>query len=143
MSVDSEPNATTSARLAIEVVGVRWRAPDGDFAVVDAVDEDGHDHVLVGPLAHLNEGDSADVWGEIRLHPKHGEQVHVQRVRLQEAVSDAALLGALRAVKHVGIQGAQYLLDAHGPEVLAIIDRDPGRALRSVPASGPPGSIRR
>jgi exodeoxyribonuclease V alpha subunit len=137
VSVDPESTAPTAARLVIEVMGVRWRAPDGDFAVVDAVSEEGDAHVLVGPLGHLHEGESAEVWGDIRLHPRHGEQVHVQRVALREAVSDAALLGALRAVKHVGMQGAAYLLDAHGPEVLDVIDRDPDRALRSVPGIGP------
>ena len=137
VSVDPESTAPADARLVIEVMGVRWRAPDGDFAVVDAVSDEGGAHVLVGPLGHLNEGESAEVWGDLRLHPRHGEQVHVHRVVLREPVSDAALLGALRAVKHVGMQGAHTLLEQHGPEVLNVIDRDPEAALRAVPGIGP------
>ena len=137
MSVDSESSAPGPAHLLVEVMGVRWRAPDGDFAVVDAVDERGDDHVLVGPLSHLAEGESAEVWGDIRLHARHGQQLHVSRVRVREAVSETALLGALRAIKHVGLQGASHLLERYGTDVLAVVDRDPRAALRDVPGIGP------
>ena len=137
MSVDSESSAPGPAHLLVEVMGVRWRAPDGDFAVVDAVDEQGDDHVLVGPLAHLAEGESAEVWGDLRLHARHGQQLHVSRVRVREAVSETALLGALRAIKHVGLQGASHLLERYGTDVLAVVDRDPRAALRDVPGIGP------
>ena len=37
---------------------MRWSVPDGDFAVLDAVTEDGDEIVLVGPLGHVREGES-------------------------------------------------------------------------------------
>jgi exodeoxyribonuclease V alpha subunit len=118
-------------------MGVRWRAPDGDFAVVDGIDDGGGAHVFVGPLGHVNEGESVEVWGDVREHARHGQQVHVTRIRMREPVSEVALLGALRAIKHVGLQGASHLLEVHGPEVLNVIDRDPRAALRGVPGIGP------
>ena len=137
VSVVPEGTAPGQAHLVVEVMGVRWRAPDGDFGVIDAVADDGTSHVLVGPVGHLTEGETAEIWGDVRRHARHGEQVHVSRVRLQEAVSEVALLGALRAIKHVGLQGASYLLQEHGTDVLAVIDRDPRAALREVPGIGP------
>ena len=40
--------AAMTDSLAVEVTRVRWRAPDGDFAVLDGVDDDGEEVALVG-----------------------------------------------------------------------------------------------
>ena len=58
--------------------------------------------------------------------------------RVQEPASEQALLAYLGSVKHVGPRGAAWLLERHGPEqVLAVVDRDPERALREIPGIGP------
>ncbi|MDX6730097.1 MAG: exodeoxyribonuclease alpha subunit [Baekduia sp.] len=121
--------------LAAEIVAVRWRADDGGFAVLAAVDGGGDEVVLTGPIAHLNEGDTVEVEGAWREHPRFGRQLHVQQLR-QSAPSEAGLLTLLASVKHVGPRGAQWLLERHGSEVLERIDRDPGARLREVPGIG-------
>ena len=123
--------------LTIEVTAVRFRLDGGDFAVLAGVSDDGQEVVLTGPLAHVHAGESIDVSGDWRRHPRHGQQFAVEQVRVGEPVSEAALLAHLASVKHVGPRGAEWLLVRHGPqEVLDAIDRDPERALRAIPGIG-------
>ena len=118
-------------------MGVRWSVPDGDFAVLDAICDDGEAVVLVGALGHVREGESIAAGGGWRCHPRHGWQFGVQRVRILEPVSDAAVASYLESVKHIGPRGAALLLERYGAgEVLAAIDRDPEGVLRGVPGIG-------
>jgi len=55
---DDAPRDPAAGELTAEVAGVRWSVPDGDFAVLDAVTEDGDEIVLVGPLGHVRGGES-------------------------------------------------------------------------------------
>ena len=124
------------ATLAAEIVAVRWRADDGGFAVLAALDDAGAEIVLTGPIAHLHEGDTVEVAGEWRDHPRHGRQLYCERVKVGPPAGEDALLALLSSVKHVGPRGAAWLLEAHGPEVLEVVDRDPGARLREVPGIG-------
>jgi exodeoxyribonuclease V alpha subunit len=126
-----------SSSLAAEIVAVRWRADDGGFAVLAAVrDDDGEEVVLTGPIAHLHQGDTVEVSGAWREHPKFGRQLHVEQVKVGAPASTDAILTLLESVKHVGPRGAQWLLERHGDEVLEAVDRDPGARLREVPGIG-------
>ncbi|HEX2104178.1 MAG TPA: ATP-dependent RecD-like DNA helicase [Solirubrobacteraceae bacterium] len=123
--------------LTVEVTAVRYAPEEGDFAVLHGISDEGEEVVLTGPLAHVHAGESVDVAGAWRRHPRHGPQFAVERVRVREPESEAALLAYLSSVKHVGPRGAAWLLERHGAgEVLGAIDRDPGRALREVPGIG-------
>src|SRR5918997_4290963 len=132
------PRDTAAGELVAEIMNVRWTVPDGDFAVLDAVSDDGEPVVLVGALGHVREGESVAVGGGWRSHPRHGWQFAVERARILEPVSDAAVKAYLETVKHVGPRGAALLVERYGAgEVLAAIDRDPERVLRGVPGIGP------
>ena len=123
--------------IAAEIVAVRWRADDGGFAVLAAVrEDDGEEVVLTGPIAHLHEGDTVEVSGAWREHPKFGRQLHVVQVKVGAPATTDALLTLLESVKHVGPKGAEWLVERHGGEVLEIVDRDPGTRLREVPGIG-------
>lgn len=123
--------------IAAEIVAVRWRADDGGFAVLAAVrEDDGEELVLTGPIAHLHEGDTVEVSGAWREHPKFGRQLHVVQVKVGAPATTDALLTLLESVKHVGPKGAEWLVGRHGSEVLEIVDRDPGTRLREVPGIG-------
>jgi exodeoxyribonuclease V alpha subunit len=123
------------ASLAAEIVAVRWRADDGGFAVLAAVGDDGEEVTLTGPIAHLHEGDTVEVQGAWREHPRFGRQLHVEHLQVGAASPDA-LITLLSSVKHVGPRGAEWLLARHGDEVLEIVDRDPGARLLEVPGIG-------
>jgi exodeoxyribonuclease V alpha subunit len=129
----------------VEVVSIRYRAPDGDFAVVEALSEEGEEMVLTGALSHLHEGETVGICGQWREHGRHGRQFHVSQVHLREPTSDLALLSYLSSIKHVGRQGAAFLLERHGPEVLRVVDRAPRARLLEVPGIGRgriPGTVR-
>jgi exodeoxyribonuclease V alpha subunit len=135
---DDAPRDATAGELTAEVVGVRWSVPDGDFAVLDGVCDDGEEVSLVGPLAHVREGESIVVAGAWQRHARHGWQFQATRVRVLEPVGDHAVRSYLESVKHVGPHAAALLVERFGArDVLAAIDRDPERVLRSVPGIGP------
>ncbi|HYF27648.1 MAG TPA: AAA family ATPase [Baekduia sp.] len=125
-----------SATLHAEIARVRWRVDDSDFAVLVGVTDEGEEVVLVGPLAHVAEGDVVDVGGRWAEHPRHGRQFAVEQIRVGDPVSEHALVNVLCQVKHVGIQGASWLVERHGAEVLQVLDADPAARLREVPGIG-------
>ena len=134
---DASPSDPAAGELVVEVMNVRWSVPDGDFAVLDGVSEDGESVVLVGALGHVHEGESIVVGGGWRSHARHGWQFAVERVRISEPVSDAAVKAYLMSVKHIGPLAAARLVDRFGAgEVIAAVDRDPERALGSLPGLG-------
>jgi exodeoxyribonuclease V alpha subunit len=136
-SAQDAPQDPAAGELVAEVTNVRWSLPDGDFAVLDAVSDEGEQVVLVGALGHVRGGESVAVGGGWRCHPRHGWQFTVERVRILEPVSDAAVKAYLESVKHVGPRGAALLVERYGAgEVLAAIDRDPERVLGGVPGIG-------
>jgi exodeoxyribonuclease V alpha subunit len=123
--------------LTVEVTAVRYALEEGDFAVLAGISDEGDEVVLTGALAHVHAGESVDVEGDWRRHPRHGAQFAVDRVRVREPTGEAAVLAFLHSIKHVGIRGAAWLVKRHGVEaVLDEIDRDPERALREAPGIG-------
>jgi exodeoxyribonuclease V alpha subunit len=136
--LDAEPFDPDQRTLSVEIAAVRWKAPDGAFAVLAGISDEGEEVVLVGALDHVHEGESVAVEGGWQRHPRHGWRFVAERTRVQEPASEQALLAYLGSVKHVGPRGASWLLERHGPEaVLAAVDRDPERVLREVPGIGP------
>lgn len=134
--MSSRPADPESRLLAIEVAAVRYRVPDGDFAVLSGLTGEGDEVTVTGPLAHLQAGESAEVGGQWREHAKHGWQFHAAKVRVLEPVSSQALVAYLSGIKHVGKRGAGWLVEQHGEQVLAVIDADPRGALAKVPGIG-------
>lgn len=102
---EQAPRDVAAEELAAHVTGVRWSVPDGDFAVLDALTDDGEEVVIVGPLAHVHEGESITVGGGWRRHARHGWQFQAARVRVQEPVGDHAVRAYLESIKHVGSGG--------------------------------------
>jgi exodeoxyribonuclease V alpha subunit len=131
-----DPVDPEARSLALEVAAVRYRVPDGDFAVLSGVTEDGREVTVTGPLAHLQAGEAAEVGGQWRQHAKHGWQFHATRVRVREPVSSQALVAYLGQIKHLGKAGAGWLVRTHGAEVLAVVDADPRARLAEVPGIG-------
>jgi exodeoxyribonuclease V alpha subunit len=127
---------TDRTELALEVAAVRWRLPDGDFAVLVGLTDEGEEVTVTGALADVQAGEVIEVRGGFRKHAKHGWQFAAEGVRVREPVGEDALLAYLGAVKHVGERSARWLLDAHGPDVLSVIDADPHGRLIEAPGIG-------
>ena len=122
------------ASLVAEVVAVRYRADD--FAVLAAVTDEGEEAVLVGSLAHVHEGERLQAEGDWQTHPQHGARFRVRRTRLLAPSGEEGLVGFLTSVKGIGIRGAKWLVQQHGPAVLEVVDADPRERLKEVPGIG-------
>ncbi|MGH2831181.1 MAG: SF1B family DNA helicase RecD2 [Solirubrobacteraceae bacterium] len=128
--------AKDAVDITVEVMGIRYHSPESDFSVLHGVSDDGEELVLTGALGHLHEGETVALRGCWREHPKHGRQFQVLQAESKEPTSELALLGFLSQIKHVGPQGAAFLMDRYGPEVLEVIDRRPRARLLEVPGIG-------
>ncbi|HEY7892986.1 MAG TPA: ATP-dependent RecD-like DNA helicase [Solirubrobacteraceae bacterium] len=120
----------------VEVMSVRYRAPEGDFAVLQGLSEEGEEITLTGALAFLRAGETLQVSGRWREHGRHGRQLQVVQAHVKAPTSELALLSYLEDIKHVGPQGATFLLERHGSEVLNVVDRSPRARLLEVPGIG-------
>ena len=116
---------------------MRWQAPEGGFAVVSAVTDDGDEVTLTGTLDHVHDGELLELRGSWRRHAKHGWRFEVDGVRSLGPTSDSALLNLLSSVRYVGPSGAAWLLKQHGANVLDVVDADPRGVLSAVPRIGP------
>jgi exodeoxyribonuclease V alpha subunit len=134
--VPAEPDDLEQTSLTVEIEAVRYRTPDGAFAVIAGVSEQGESVTVTGALAHVHAGESVTVGGGWRKHNQHGWQFLAQQVRVLAPVSDRAIVAYLKGVKHLGDRGARWLYEAWGEEVLQVIDADPATRLGEVPGIG-------
>jgi exodeoxyribonuclease V alpha subunit len=135
-SVGRERAAADVIELAVEISSLRYRSPDGEFAVLDALTADRARVVLTGQIGYLHDGEQLRVLGNWREHPRHGPRFEVTRTCHPEPATEAALLAALGAIKHVGARGAAFLYERYGAEALAVLDRAPRERLGEVPGIG-------
>ena len=104
----------------------RFASDETGWAVVDALDEDGGEVVLVGPLTHLEAGERAHVLGTQVIDSRYGPQVKVAEARPLPPADEETLTAYLKKVKYVGSRRAAKLIAQHGAEhVMEAIDRDP------------------
>jgi exodeoxyribonuclease V alpha subunit len=115
------PGAAFSGEVTVRFR--RFVSEETGFAVLDC-DVDGDEVVLVGPLAHLEERERAEILGTWQDDHRYGMQVRVTEARPLAPVDAEALVAYLRRVRHIGVRRAVALVQAHGPGVLDLIDRD-------------------
>ncbi len=110
----------------------RFASEDSGWAVVEAVDADGDEVILVGPLIHLEERERVHVTGTWVEDSRYGIQVKVTEAHPLPPSDAASLTMLLLKVKHVGVTRAAKLLDRYGTDgVLEAIDEDPRQAFEA------------
>ncbi|MDE3130431.1 MAG: AAA family ATPase, partial [Acidobacteriota bacterium] len=110
----------------------RFANSDNGFAVLDA-DCDELSVVLVGPLAHLETGERAQITGTWVTDSRYGEQVQVTAARPLPPADRDALISYLRRIRNIGEVRARKLIDRYGSEhVLDAVDQEPAVAFRRV-----------
>jgi exodeoxyribonuclease V alpha subunit len=123
----------------IEVLGVIFSAEDDGYAVLEAQEaESGEELVLVGPVAHLNPGDRAEVSGDWQEHSRYGRQLKARGALPLDPADRAGQIAYLTSLRHIGPARAERLVDEHGEGVLGAIAADPAAvfgALRGVSAA--------
>jgi exodeoxyribonuclease V alpha subunit len=117
----------------VEVVGVIFRAEDDGYAVLEVRDaESGEGFALVGPVAHLGEGDRAEVSGDWQTHNRYGRQLRAQGALPLDPADREGQVAYLTSLRHIGPARAERLVDEHGEGVLAKIAADPLRVFGSL-----------
>ncbi len=117
----------------VEVVGVRFRSEDRSFAVMRVQETaSGEGFVLVGPIAHLDVGDRAEVSGEWVEDTRFGRQLRAQGAVPVDPSDREGQVAYLTTLPHIGPVRAESLVEAHGEEVLQKIAADPEAAFGSL-----------
>lgn len=117
----------------VEVLGVIFKADDDGYAVLEVAEaESGEGFALVGPVAHLDAGDRAEVSGEWQTHNRYGRQLRAQGALPLDPADREGQIAYLTSLRHIGQKRAEALCDAYGEGVLAEIAADPQRAFGSL-----------
>jgi exodeoxyribonuclease V alpha subunit len=110
----------------IEVLGVIFSAEDDGYAVLEVQDaESGEGFALIGPVAHLNQGDHAEVSGDWQTHSRYGRQLKARGALPLDPADRKGRIAYLTTLRHIGPTRAERLLDEHGEGVLGAIAADP------------------
>src|SRR5215218_7440453 len=117
----------------VEVIGVIFAAEDDGYAVLEVEDVETADgFALVGPVAHLNPGDRAEVSGEWQTHSRYGRQLRARGALPLDPEDRAGRIAYLTSLRHIGQARAERLVDEHGESVLSAIAADPARVFGSL-----------
>jgi exodeoxyribonuclease V alpha subunit len=117
----------------VEVLGVIFRADDDGYAVLEVREADsGEGFALVGPVAHLGEGDRAEVSGEWQTHSRYGRQLRAQGALPLDPADREGQVAYLTSLRHIGQKRAERLVDEHGEGVLAAIAANPQAVFSSL-----------
>jgi exodeoxyribonuclease V alpha subunit len=110
----------------VEVLGVIFSAEDDGYAVLEVQEvESGEGFALVGPVAHLNEGDRAEVSGDWQNHSRYGRQLKARGALPLDPADREGRVAYLTTLRHIGPTRAERLVDEHGEGVLGAIAADP------------------
>ena len=117
----------------VEVLGVIFAAEDDGYAVLEVQDvESGEGFALVGPVAHLSEGDRAEVSGDWQTHSRYGRQLKARGALPLEPTDREGRIAYLTTLRHIGPARAERLVDEHGEGVLGAIAADPASVFGSL-----------
>ena len=110
----------------VEVLGVIFRAEDDGYAVLEVLEAgSGEGFALVGPVAHLEAGDRAEVSGEWQTHNRYGRQLRAQGALPLDPADREGQVAYLTSLRHIGPARAERLVDEHGEGVLQAIAANP------------------
>ncbi len=123
-------------RLEGEVTGFLFRADDGGYAVLRLRDDADAEHVALGALAHLHEGQRVVLTGQWTTDLRYGRRFKAETALAAEPRTLAGLERYLSsAVEGVGPELARRIVDAFGLDALAVLEEHPERLLE-VPGIG-------
>jgi exodeoxyribonuclease V alpha subunit len=122
-----------SHSTTVEVLRVIYKAEDDGYAVLEVRDTDSRDkHPMVGPIAHLNPGDRAEVSGDWQTHSTYGRQLRAERAMPMDPEDREGRIAYLTSLRHIGPARARQLVDQHGEEVMQEIAANPAAVFGSL-----------
>lgn len=122
----------------VEVMGVIYKADDDGYAVLEVREvESGEGFALVGPVAHLDEGDRAEVSGDWQTHSRYGRQLRAQGALPLDPADREGQVAYLTSLRHIGQKRAEKLCEEHGEGVLQAIAANPESVFGSLRGVSP------
>ena len=122
-----------SHSATVEVLRVIYKADDDGYAVLEVRNAESQDkHPLVGPIAHLNPGDRAEVSGDWQTHSTYGRQLRAQRAVPLDPEDREGRIAYLTSLRHIGPARAKQLVDRYGEEIMQKIAADPAGVFGSL-----------
>jgi exodeoxyribonuclease V alpha subunit len=123
-----------SHSATVEVLRVIFKADDGSYAVLEVQDAESRDkHPLIGPIAHLNPGDRAEISGDWQNHATYGRQLRAQRAVPMDPEDRKGRIAYLKSLHQIGPARAERLVEEHGEEVMAAIAANPTGVFGALP----------
>jgi exodeoxyribonuclease V alpha subunit len=123
----------TEYAATVEVIGVIFSAEDDGYAVLEVEDSaTGEGFALVGPVAHLNAGDRAEVSGEWQTHSRYGRQLRARGALPLDPADREGRVAYLTSLRHIGPARAERLVEEHGESVLSAIAANPAGVFGSL-----------
>jgi len=117
----------------VEVIGVIYKADDDGYAVLEVQEaESGEGFALVGPVAHLEPGNRAEVSGEWQTHNRYGRQLRAQGALPLDPADRDGQVAYLSSLRHIGLKRAEKLCDEYGEGVLQAITANPESVFSSL-----------
>lgn len=125
-----------SERIEGEITGFSFRSPEGAFAVGKLRIGTGAEVVVVGPIAHIHEGQRVVASGQWVNDNRFGRQFKVETALVEEPRTLRGLERYLAAaVEGVGPELARRIVETFGLDALDVLERAPER-LTEVPGVG-------
>ncbi|HEY6729973.1 MAG TPA: AAA family ATPase [Solirubrobacterales bacterium] len=122
----------------VEVIGVIFKAEDDGYAVLEVQETDsGEGFAMVGPVAHLDAGDRAEVSGEWQAHNRYGRQLRAQGALPLDPTDREGQVAYLTSLRHIGEKRAEKLVDEYGEGVLQAISANPEQVFGSLRGVSP------
>jgi len=123
----------------VEVIGIIFKSEDDDgYAVLEVQEADsGEGFALVGPVAHLEAGDRAEVSGEWQTHNRYGRQLRAQGALPLDPADREGQVAYLTSLRHIGQKRAERLCDEYGTDVLQKIAANPEAVFGSLRGVSP------
>ncbi len=118
--------------LTVEIQNVVFLNEDNGYTIVRGRSKNEPGTVtLVGVMGRLTPGESLEVMGEWKVHPKFGRQMDVKRFEQMRPATENGVIKYLAsaAIRGVGPKTAERMVEEFGVGVLDVLDSEPEKLL--------------
>ncbi len=118
--------------LKVEIQSIVFLNEDNGYTIVRGRSKDEPGTVtLVGIMGRLTPGESLEVRGEWKVHPKFGRQMDVKRFEQMRPATENGVIKFLAssAIRGVGPKTAERMVEEFGVGVLDVLDSEPEKLL--------------
>lgn len=129
LPVSAASTSPLETSLRAEVTKILFTSEDGQYGVVRVVDSSCEEHVLIGPLTDLQEGQHIEAVGKVERHKTYGQQLRVREVRVVLPQTPEGMTRYLASgiLPGVGEKMAARIVQHFGADTFRVLDQYSGR----------------